>query len=151
LLEFISVPHLGLVHQAGGVAISSLVLIGNDHFHQYSSLEFDISFYLYPFWKHSFVYGHNSGPQYNLRTNTVLYYNATTLSLRCTLGDKIDNAIKQKKQIRPNGLAESSTVLFQNFDNQYWNWSTIELPRNGAKRKCKLLKSCEANANTRTG
>jgi hypothetical protein len=23
LLEFISVPHLGLVHQAGGVAISS--------------------------------------------------------------------------------------------------------------------------------
>jgi hypothetical protein len=37
-------------------------------------------------------------------------------------------------------LAESSTVLFQNFDDQYWNWSTIKLPRNGAKRKCKLLK-----------
>jgi hypothetical protein len=32
-------------------------------------------------------------PQYYLRTNTVLYYNATTLSLRRTLGDKIDNAV----------------------------------------------------------
>ncbi len=44
------------------------------------------------------------------------------------------------KQIWPNGLANSSTVIFQNFDNQYCNWSTIELPRNGAKHKCKLLK-----------
>ncbi len=79
------------------------------------------------------------------------HYNATTLSLRRTLRDKIDNAILQKKKIHPNGLAESSTVLFQNFDDQYCNWSTIELPRNGAKRKCKLLKSCQANASTKTG
>ncbi len=79
------------------------------------------------------------------------HYNATTLSLGCTLGDKIDNAIQQKKQIWPNGLAESSTVLFQNFDDQYCNWSTIELPRNGAKHKCKLLKRCQANASTKTG
>jgi hypothetical protein len=76
------------------------------------------------------------------------HYNATTLSLRCTFGDKINNAIYQKKQIRPNGLAESSTVLFSNFNNQCWNWSTTKLPRNGAKRKCKLLKSCQANAST---
>jgi hypothetical protein len=48
-------------------------------------------------------------------------------------------------------LAESSTVLFQNFDDQLWNWSTIKLPRNDAKRKCKLLKSCQANASTKTG
>jgi hypothetical protein len=48
-------------------------------------------------------------------------------------------------------LAESSTVLFQNFDDQYCNWSTIKLPRNGAKRKYKLLKSCQANAITKTG
>jgi hypothetical protein len=48
-------------------------------------------------------------------------------------------------------LAESSTVLLQNFDDQLWNWSTIKLPRNGAKRKCKLLKSCQANASTKTG
>jgi hypothetical protein len=48
-------------------------------------------------------------------------------------------------------LAESSTVLFQNFDDQLCNWSTIELPRNGAKRKCELLKSCQANASTKTG
>jgi hypothetical protein len=47
-------------------------------------------------------------------------------------------------------LAESSTVLFQNFDNQLWNWSTLELPRNGAKRKCKLLTSYQANASTKT-
>jgi hypothetical protein len=50
-----------------------------------------------------------------------------------------------------DGLAESSTVLFQNFDDQFWNWSTIELPRNGVKRKCKLLKSCQVNASTKTG
>jgi hypothetical protein len=79
------------------------------------------------------------------------HYNATTLSLRCTLGDKIGDTIKQKKQIRSNGLAESSTVLFQSFDNQLWNWSTIKFPRNGAKCKCKLLKSCLANASTKTG
>ncbi len=79
------------------------------------------------------------------------HYNATTLSLRCTLEDKIDNAINQKKHIQPNGLAESSTVLFQNFDNQYCNWSTIKLPRNGPKLKCKLIKSCQANASTKTG
>ncbi len=73
------------------------------------------------------------------------HYNATTLSLRCTLGEKIDNAgQKQKKQIWPNGLAESSTVLVQNFDDQLCNWSTIKLPRNGVKHKCKLLKSCQA-------
>jgi hypothetical protein len=48
-------------------------------------------------------------------------------------------------------LAESSTVLFQNFDDQYWNWNTIKLSRNGTKRKCKLLKSCQANASTKTG
>jgi hypothetical protein len=78
-------------------------------------------------------------------TNTVLYYNATTLSLRCTLGDKIDKTrSKQKKQIQPNGLAESSTVLIQNFDDRLCNWSTIKLPRNGAKHKCKLLKCCQA-------
>ncbi len=34
----------------------------------------------------------------------ILHYNATTLSLRCTLGDKIDNTILQKKQIQPNGF-----------------------------------------------
>ncbi len=51
------------------------------------------------------------------------HYNTTTLSLRHTLGDKIDNAReKQKKQIWPNGMAESSTVLFQNFDDQLCNW-----------------------------
>jgi hypothetical protein len=33
-------------------------------------------------------------------------------------------------------LAKSSTVLFQNF----------ELPRNGAKQKCKLLNICQAQA-----
>ncbi len=72
------------------------------------------------------------------------HYNATTLSLRCNLGEKIDNKRwKQKKQIQPNGLAESSTLLFQNSDDQLCNWSTIELPRNGAKHKCKLLKSCQ--------
>ncbi len=70
----------------------------------------------------------------------ILHYNATTLSLRCTLGDKIDNSILEKKKIQPNGLAESSTALFQNFADQYCNWSTIKLPRNGTKRKCKLLK-----------
>ncbi len=79
------------------------------------------------------------------------HYNATTLSLRRTLGDKINSAIWQKQQIRPNGLAESSTVLFQNFYDQYCNWSIIELPRNGAKGKCKLLKICQANVSTKTG
>ncbi len=78
-------------------------------------------------------------------------HNATTLPLRRTLRDKIYNAILQKKQIQPSGLAESSTVLFQNFDDQHWNWSTIELPRNDAKRNCKLLKSRQANASTKTG
>ncbi len=33
------------------------------------------------------------------------HFYATTLSLRRTRGDKIDNAIKQKKRIWPNGLA----------------------------------------------
>ena len=79
------------------------------------------------------------------------HYNAITLSLRHTLGDKIDNArLKKKKQIWPNGLAELNTVLVQNCNDQLCNWSTIELPRNGAKCKCKLLKSCQANASTKT-
>jgi hypothetical protein len=78
------------------------------------------------------------------------HYNATTLSLRCTLQDKIDNAIYQKKQIQPNSLAKSSTVLFQNFDDKYCNGSTIELPKNGTKCKCKQLKSCQANSSTKT-
>ncbi len=73
------------------------------------------------------------------------HYNAITLSLRHTLGDKIDNArLKKKKQIWPNGLAELNTVLVQNCNDQLCNWSTIELPRNGAKCKYKLLKSCQA-------
>ncbi len=33
---------------------------------------------------------------------------------------------------------------FQIFDDQLGNWSTIQLPRNGTKCKCKLLKSCQA-------
>jgi hypothetical protein len=78
------------------------------------------------------------------------HYNATTHSLRCNLGDKIDNArLKQKKQIQPNGLAESSTVLVQNFVDQLCNWSTIKLPQNGSKCKCELLKSFQANATPR--
>jgi hypothetical protein len=48
-------------------------------------------------------------------------------------------------------LAKSSTKLFQNFNDQYYEWGTIKLPRNGAKRKCKLLKSCQVNASTKTG
>ncbi len=48
-------------------------------------------------------------------------------------------------------LAESSTVLFQNFNNQYCNWSTIDLPRNGAKCKCKLLKSAKQMQAPRLG
>ncbi len=80
------------------------------------------------------------------------HYNATTLSMRRTLGDKIDNAReKQKNQIQPNSLAEPSTVLFQNFDDQLCNWSTINFPRNGAKHKCKLLKSCQAQRAPRLG
>ncbi len=49
------------------------------------------------------------------------HYYATTLSLKCTFRDKIDNAIQQKKQVWSNGVAESSTVLFQIFDDQYCN------------------------------
>jgi hypothetical protein len=132
-----------------------LVLFGNDHFHLYYSLNFDVSFdfYLLSFWKHSFVYEETIQCRSTSTSGQILipHYNATTLSLRHFLGDKIDSTIHQKKQIRPNGLAESSTVLFQNFDDQLWNWSTIELPRNGDKRKCKLLKSCQENASTKTG
>ncbi len=36
------------------------------------------------------------------------------------------------------------STLFPNFDDQLCNWSTIQLPRNGAKCKCKLLTSCQA-------
>jgi hypothetical protein len=45
-----------------------LVLFGLDHFHLHNSLTFNVSFYLFPFWKHSFVVGNNSAPQYNLKT-----------------------------------------------------------------------------------
>jgi hypothetical protein len=56
----------------------------------------------------------------------------------------LTSKIEVEKQIQPNSLAESSTLLFPNFDDHLCNWYTIKLPRNGAKHKYELLKSCQA-------
>ncbi len=150
--RFISVnssglPLLGHVPCAGGVPISSPCPVWEWSYSSALFLKLWCLFLLLPlsFWKHSFVVGNNSVPHTTSGKILIPHNNATILSLRHTLGEKIDNArYKQKKPIWPIGLAETSTVLFPNFDHQLCNWSTIKLPRNAAKRKCKLLKSCQA-------
>jgi hypothetical protein len=53
-------------------------------------------------------------------------------------------AWENKTPVQQTWPKPSSTVLFPNFDDQLCNWSTIELQKNGAKRKCEVLKSCQA-------
>ncbi len=63
-----------------------------------------------------FDFGQNLESQCRSTTTGLLlipHYNATTLPLRRTLGDKIDNAIQQKKQIQPNGWQNQAQYSFK--------------------------------------
>jgi hypothetical protein len=57
----------------------------------------------------------------------------------------------RKKRFNQTAWQNQAQYSFKNFDDQLCNWSTIELPRNGTKHKCELLKNCQANASTKTG
>ncbi len=64
---------------------------------------------------------------------------------------RLTKQYSKRNRFNQTAWQNQAQYSFKIFDDQYWNLSTIELPRNGAKCKCKLLKSCQANASTKTG
>ncbi len=64
---------------------------------------------------------------------------------RSTMQDR-----SRRNRFNQKAWQNQARYSFKKFDDQLCNWSTIKLPRNGAKHKCELLKSCQANASTKT-